>query len=125
MNLIPLDAAENERKKPKIIRGLVDATIDEGQCLELDCQFEGDDVDATWFLNGIMLRSNIFTTINFKPNDLAQLTMKEMFNEDAGLYRLRLKNRFGEVSTSCTINIRRPETTSDQRKSSVEDLPPK
>lgn len=72
-----------------------------------------------------MLRSNVFTTINFKPNDLAQLLMKEVYLEDAGLYKLRLKNKYGEVATSCTVSIRQRERTDDQRKMSTEDLPPK
>ncbi len=120
-----LDTAENERKKPRIIRGLTDMTIQEGESMELECQFEGDDVEATWFFDGIMLRSNVFTTINFKPNDLAQLLMKEVYFEDAGLYKLRLRNKYGEVSTSCTVSIRQRDRSTDQRKMSTEDLPPK
>lgn len=120
-----LDLAENERKKPRIIRGLEDLNLNEGDSLELECQFEGDDVEATWFFDGIMLRSNVFTTINFKPNELAQLIMKEIYLEDAGLYKLRLRNKYGEVSTSCTISVRQRERSDDQRKMSTEDLPPK
>jgi hypothetical protein len=100
-------------------------TIQEGESMELECQFEGDDVEATWFFDGIMLRSNVFTTINFKPNDLAQLLMKEVYFEDAGLYKLRLRNKYGEVSTSCTVSIRQRDRSGDQRKMSTEDLPPK
>lgn len=120
-----LDAAENERKKPRIIRGLTDKTVDEGQSLELECEFEGENVEATWFLNGIMLRSNMFNTINFKPNQSTQLIMKEMFNEDAGLFRVRLRNQYGEVSTNCNVTVRRPETQKDQTRSNIEDLPPR
>ena len=72
-----------------------------------------------------MLRSNVFTTINFKPNELTQLIMKEVYLEDAGLYKLRLKNKYGEVSTSCTVTVRKRERSIDQRKMSIEDLPPK
>jgi len=72
-----------------------------------------------------MLRSNVFTTINFKPNELAQLIMKEVYLEDGGIYKLRLKNKYGEVSTSCTVSVRQREPSSDQRKMSNEDLPPK
>ncbi|UJR34155.1 hypothetical protein I4U23_021562, partial [Adineta vaga] len=119
------DLAENERKKPRIIRGLEDLNLREGETLELNCQFEGEDVEATWFFNGIMLRTNVFTTINFKPNELAQILMKEVYLEDAGLYKLRLKNKYGEVSTSCTVYVRQRELGTDQRKMSTEDLPPK
>lgn len=122
---VRLDSAENERKKPRIIRGLTDLTIDEGQSMELECEFEGEDVEATWFFDGVMLRSNIFTTINFKPNQLAQLIMKEMFQEDAGLYKLRLRNRYGEVSTSSRVTIRPSESTKDKRGSTAEELPPR
>jgi hypothetical protein len=72
-----------------------------------------------------MLRSNVFTTINFKPNQLAQLILKEVYLEDAGLYKLRLKNKYGEVATSCTVSVRQPEPSADRRKQSTEDLPPK
>jgi hypothetical protein len=72
-----------------------------------------------------MIRSNVFTTINFKPNELSQLIMKEVYLEDAGLYKLRLKNKYGEVSTSCTVSIRQRDRSADQRKMSAEDLPPK
>jgi len=72
-----------------------------------------------------MVRSNVFTIINFKPNELAQLIMKEVYLEDAGLYRLRLKNKYGEISTSCTVYVRQREHSIDQRKMSTEDLPPK
>ncbi len=72
-----------------------------------------------------MLRSNVFTTINFKSNELAQLLMKEVYLEDAGLYKLRLKNKYGEVSTSCTVSIRKREISQERRKLSIEDLPPK
>lgn len=119
------DLRENERKKPRIIRGLEDLNLHEGDSLELNCQFEGDDVEATWFFNGIMLRTNVFTTLNFKSNELAQLLMKEVYLEDSGLYKLRLKNKYGEVSTSCTLYVRQRELGSDQRKMSTEDLPPK
>ncbi len=123
--VIGLDTAENERKKPRIIRGLTDLSLQEGESMELECQFEGDDVEATWFLNGTMLRSNVFTTINFKPNDLSQLIMKEVYFEDAGLYKLRLRNKYGEVSTSCTVSIHQRDRSADQRKMSTDDLPPK
>ncbi|CAF4166926.1 unnamed protein product, partial [Rotaria sp. Silwood2] len=119
------DLAENERKKPRIIRGLQDLSLQEGESLDLECQFEGDDVEATWFFDSVMLRSNVFTTVNFKPNDLAQLIMKEVYFEDAGLYKLRLRNKYGEVSTLCTLSVRQRQPSEDQRKLSVEDLPPK
>jgi hypothetical protein len=51
--------------------------------------------------------------------------MKEVYLEDAGLYKLRLKNKYGEVSTSCTVSIRKRELSQDQRKLSIDDLPPK
>ena len=120
-----LDLAENERKKPRIIRALEDQSIDEGTALELHCEFEGNDVEATWFFDGIMLRSNVFTTIDFKPNQLAHLAMKEVYREDAGLYKLRLKNSYGEATTTCTLNILPSEALKDRRKLSNEDLPPK
>ncbi|CAF4580073.1 unnamed protein product, partial [Rotaria sp. Silwood1] len=119
------DLAENERKKPRIIRGLQDLSLSEGESLELECQFEGNDVEATWFFDSIMLRPNVFTTINFKPNELSQLIMKEIYLEDAGVYKLRLRNKYGEVSTSCTVNVRQRQPSPDQRKISVEDSPPK
>lgn len=120
-----IDPSENERKKPRIIRGLEDLNLHEGDQLELECQFEGEDVEATWFFDNIMLRSNVFTTVNFKPNELAQLQMKEVYLEDAGVYKLRLRNKYGEVSTTCLASVRRRESSTDQRKMSVEDLPPK
>ena len=120
-----IDAAENERKKPRIIRGLTDLTIQEGEPLELECQFEGDEVEATWFFGGVMLRTNVFTTINFKPNELAQLLMKEAYMDDSGLYKLRLRNKYGEVSTTCTVTVRLSDRSADQRKQSTEDSPPK
>jgi hypothetical protein len=97
----------------------------EGEALDLECQFEGDDVEATWFFDSIMVRTNVFTTINFKANESAQLNMKEVYLEDAGLYKLRLKNKYGEVSTSCVVAVRQREPSTDQRKMSSEDLPPK
>jgi hypothetical protein len=72
-----------------------------------------------------MVRSNVFNTINFKPNELAQLIMKEVYLEDAGTYKLRLRNKYGEVSTSCNVSVRKRESSTDQRKMSTEDLPPK
>lgn len=117
--------AANERKKPRIIRGLEDLNLQEGDSLDLNCAFEGEDVEATWFFNSVTLRTNIFTTINFKANELAQMLMKEVYLEDAGLYKLRLKNKFGEVSTSCTVYVRQRDTANDQRKMSSEDQPPK
>lgn len=72
-----------------------------------------------------MVRSNVFTTINLKPNELAQLIMKEVYLEDAGLYKLRLRNKYGEASTSCTVIVQRREPSTDQRKMSTEDIPPK
>ncbi|CAF3273903.1 unnamed protein product, partial [Rotaria sp. Silwood2] len=119
------DLSENKRKKPRIIRGLEDLNLQEGASLQLECLFEGNDVEATWFFDGIMIRSNFFITINFKPNELAQLIMKEVYLEDAGLYKLCLKNKYGEVSTSCTVYIRQREPSTDQRKMSIEDLSPK
>ncbi|CAF0817324.1 unnamed protein product [Adineta steineri] len=117
------DYAANERKKPRIIRALEDLNLHEGDSLDLNCQFEGEDVEATWFFNSVMLRSNVFTTINFKSNESAQLNMKEVYLEDAGLYKLRLKNKYGEVSTSCTVSVRQRESLTDQRNN--EHLPPK
>lgn len=122
---VKLDLAENERKKPRIIRGLEDISVQEGEAVELACQFEGEDVEATWFFDGIMLRSNIFITINLKPNELAQLIMREAYFEDAGLYKLRLRNKYGEVSTSCLLSVTVRQPSADQRKSSMEDIPPK
>jgi hypothetical protein len=120
---VRLDVDENERKKPRIVRALDDLTVDEGQSLELLCEFEGDDVEATWFCNGVMLRSNIFTSIELHANRSAQLLMKEMFSEDVGLYKLRLRNRYGEVSTTCVVTLRPCQSSSDAHKSSIDDTP--
>ncbi|CAF3030962.1 unnamed protein product [Rotaria sp. Silwood2] len=92
------DLPENELKKPR------------------------SDVEATWLFDGIMFRSNVFTTINFKPNELAQLIMKEVYLEDAGIYKLRLKNKYGKVSITCTVSVCQRESSTDQRKTNVEDL---
>jgi Immunoglobulin I-set domain len=120
-----LDPTENERNKPRIIRGLEDLNLDEGSSLDFGCQFEGNDVEATWFFDGMMLRPNVFTTINFKPNESAQLNMKEVYIEDAGLYKLRLRNKYGEVSTTCIVSIRARPSSPDQRRMSTENTPPK
>ncbi|CAF3839702.1 unnamed protein product [Rotaria sp. Silwood1] len=117
------DLAEIERKKPRIIRGLEDLNLHEGELLELECQFECNDVEATWFFNNMILRSNIFTIINSKSNELARLIIKEVYLENAGLYKLRLKNKYGKVSTSCLVSVRQREPLTDQRKLSIEDLP--
>ena len=125
MSLFEIDLEETERKKPRIIRGLENLNIQEGEALEFQCLFEGDYVEATWLFDGVVLHSNIFTKIHFKPNELAQLSMKEAYSEDAGLYKLRLKNKYGEISTSCTVSVYPHESTIDQRKISIEDSPPK
>ncbi|CAF5150323.1 unnamed protein product, partial [Rotaria sp. Silwood1] len=71
----------------------------------------------------MILRSNIFTIINFKSNELARLIIKEVYLEDADLYKLRLKNKYGKVSTSCLVSVRQREPLTDQKKLSIEDLP--
>ncbi|CAF3713250.1 unnamed protein product [Rotaria sp. Silwood1] len=86
------DLAEIERKKLRIIRGLEDLNLHEGELLELECQFE------------------------------SRFIIKEVYLEDAGLYKLRLKNKYGKVSTSCLVSVRQREPLTDQRKLSIEYL---
>ncbi|CAF1641626.1 unnamed protein product, partial [Didymodactylos carnosus] len=116
------DLAGTEKKKPHIIRQLQDVTVPERSSLRLECEFEGDDVEASWYLNGVKIQQNSFTTIDMK-NDVAKLTIKEVYTEDGGIYKLRLRNPYGEVSTSATVYIKLHGE--DTWKLSTDEMPPK
>lgn len=94
-------------KKPKLRQE------DDGNKLIFDCQLSASPVpDIQWFRGDIAVKEDARIKIYVKPGQKpnihdVQLILDDVEEEDAGLYKVKAKNKFGEVSAAINLNFSR------------------
>lgn len=85
---------------------------DDGNRLVFECQLVGHPKpELTWFRGETQLEENDRTTMTAKelaPNKyLVVLELDDVVETDAGLYKVKARNKFGEVAASINLNFSR------------------
>ena len=85
---------------------------DDGNRLVFECKLAGSPKpDVTWFREDIKIQNDSRTT--FKVTEEAKntyaviLELNDVVETDAGLYKVKAKNKYGEVSASINLNFSR------------------
>ena len=91
---------------PSFLTGLnPNMEVNDGTRLELKVNVKGDPLpQVTWTKDGKALASNDVMEVKYK-NEIALLTINEIYPEDAGKYTCKATNAKGSVETSSTIKI--------------------
>ena len=93
-------------KKPKLRQE------DDGNKLIFDCTLSASPKpEIQWFRGDELVRESSRITITMrtgaKNSHDIQLILDDVEEEDAGLYKIKAKNKFGEVSASINLNFSR------------------
>lgn len=93
-------------KKPKLRQE------DDGNKLVFDCQLvSSPKPDIAWFRGDVPVSESPRISINIKPGAKniydVQLIIDDVEEEDEGLYKVKAKNKFGEVAASINLNFSR------------------
>ena len=85
---------------------------DDGNRLVFECKLAGSPKpDVTWFREDVKIQNDSRTT--FKVTEEAKntfaviLELNDVVETDAGLYKVKAKNMYGEVSASINLNFSR------------------
>ena len=100
-----------QQEPPKIIQGLQDGDIGEGECFEFRAQVSGKPVPQTsWFKNGICVdRSRNFTI--GEQDGHCVLRIEKACLEDSTEFVMRASNTLGQVSTTAHLKVKSTEPT--------------
>lgn len=105
--------AVTAQEAPRFIRPLCDATIQEGNQFQFECQVVGNPVPTVeWAKDGIsIVRYPDYVPTN--ENGLCTLSIAETFTEDSALFTCRAKNAMGTSETAARLLIvdAEPENT--------------
>lgn len=93
-------------KKPKLRQE------DDGNKLIFDCQLSANPKpDIEWFRGDEQVRESSRITITLRTGAKnmhdVQLILDDVEEEDAGLYKVKARNKYGEVSASINLNFSR------------------
>lgn len=90
---------------PVVMEPLTDTDGYEGSRVELTCKISGKpSPKITWFLNGDEILEDKKYHMLYKDN-YASLLINDLEVEDAGKYRCKAVNEFGDVSTTGKLSV--------------------
>lgn len=100
------DAAPSFTQKPQLRQE------DEGNRLIFECQLVSKPKpDVSWFREDVQLSENGRTTMTVKElavsKYLVVLELDDVIESDAGLYKVKARNKLGEVAASISLNFSR------------------
>ena len=100
------DFAPSFTQKPKLRQE------DDGNKLIFDCQLNSSPKpEIVWFRGDDQVKESRRIAITVKPGAKnifdVQLVLDDVEEEDAGLYKVKAKNKYGEVSASINLNFSR------------------
>ena len=89
---------------------------DEGNRLIFECELGGyPQPEVFWFREDSQITEDARTTVKVTPTDKKTfkvvLELNDVVETDAGLYKIRAKNKYGEVAASINLNFSRKYTT--------------
>ena len=90
---------------------------DEGNRLIFECELGGfPQPEVFWFREDTQITEDQRTNVKVTPTDkktfVVVLELNDVVESDAGLYKIRSKNKFGEVAASINLNFSRKYLTS-------------
>ena len=90
---------------------------DEGNRLIFECELGGfPQPEVFWFREDTQITEDQRTNVKVTPTDkktfVVVLELNDVVESDAGLYKIRSKNKFGEVAASINLNFSRKYFTS-------------
>ncbi|XP_036215599.2 uncharacterized protein zormin isoform X14 [Bactrocera oleae] len=123
-------ASDMEPIKPSVQLPLKDVSIFEGKPVRLDCVIVGQpEPEVIWYHNERPVKESADVQLLFQ-GDRCSLIVQEVYQEDAGNYKVVAINSAGEASSSCELkvtplNIAEPATRAQSERQSVpkETLP--
>ncbi|XP_036337176.1 titin homolog isoform X4 [Rhagoletis pomonella] len=123
-------ASDMEPIKPSVQLPLKDVSIFEGKPVRLDCVIVGQpEPEVIWYHNERPVKESADVQLLFQ-GDRCSLIIQEVYQEDAGNYKVVAINSAGEASSSCELkvtplNIAEPATRAQSERQSVpkETLP--
>ncbi|XP_054732036.1 uncharacterized protein LOC129240321 isoform X10 [Anastrepha obliqua] len=123
-------ASDMEPIKPSVQLPLKDVSIFEGKPVRLDCIIVGQpEPEVIWYHNERPVKESADVQLLFQ-GDRCSLIIQEVYQEDAGNYKVVAINSAGEASSSCELkvtplNIAEPATRAQSERQSVpkETLP--
>ncbi|XP_068626397.1 obscurin [Battus philenor] len=119
------DDDSSPQEKPRLVHGLRETTVDEGQPLTISAPFVGNPVpEVVWTKDGQQLKPSekLLLTCDGKR---VGLEINPIEPSDAGVYGVTLRNPLGEDSSDAKVNVRKiyqPPTFS-QKFSDLQQLP--
>ena len=101
-----------ENRAPKFVRKPQLRQEDDGNRLIFECELSGHpQPEVSWFRQDEKINENDRTVIKTTETQVSTymvvLELDEVVESDAGLYKIRAKNKFGEVSASINLNFSR------------------
>lgn len=101
-----------ENRAPKFVRKPQLRQEDDGNRLIFECELSGHpQPEVTWFRQDEKISENDRTVIKTTETQVGTfmvvLELDEVVESDAGLYKIKAKNKFGEVSASINLNFSR------------------
>ena len=106
-----------ENKAPKFVRKPQLRQEDDGNRLIFECELSGHpQPEVTWFRQDEKISEDdrtVFKTTETQVGTfMVVLELDDVVESDAGLYKIRAKNKFGEVAASINLNFSRKQFTS-------------
>lgn len=97
--------AEKGVKKPEFIKSLTPLNVEEGKPCRLECQVLGEPNVISWFKNGEKIAPNEHFGFVKEPNGTIALLIDSIGLQDAGEYRVEVKNTAGEAYSSAPVKV--------------------
>ena len=101
-----------ENRAPKFVRKPQLRQEDDGNRLIFECELSGHpQPEVTWFRQDEKISENDRTVIKSIETQtgtfMVVLELEDVIESDAGLYKIKAKNTFGEVAASINLNFSR------------------
>ncbi len=101
-----------ENKAPKFVKKPQLRQEDDGNRLIFECELSGHpQPEVTWFRQDEKISENDRTVMKTTETQVGTfmvvLELDDVVESDAGLYKIKAKNKFGEVSASINLNFSR------------------
>uniref|UniRef100_A0A1I7VN34 Immunoglobulin I-set domain-containing protein n=1 Tax=Loa loa TaxID=7209 RepID=A0A1I7VN34_LOALO len=96
---------KKSKGQPKIIKGLEDQVIAEGNELILEIKVEEEPTEVRWLKNGAVLPKNVEAKIEKIDEQSYRLTIPRIGTTDAGAYSVEVINEIGKVQSTGNVDV--------------------
>lgn len=104
-----VDVPLNRAKPPKVIHGLQNISVFEGEPVAMACKIDGfPKPKITWMRNGEALQASTRLTTQYDINTgVARLRINDAHLADAGIFTCIAENKAGHDRTTCTLEVKK------------------